>query len=212
MNDPLDIYMNTLVPMVVEQTSRGERSYDIFSRLLKERIIFVTGQVEDHMATLVTAQLLFLEAENPDKEIFMYINSPGGVVTSGLAMYDTMQYIRPKVATVCTGQAASMGSLLLTAGADGMRFALPNARVMVHQPLGGYQGQATDIEIHARETVAIRDRLYNIYVKHTGKTFDEVKEALERDNFMSPEQALEFGLIDKVGATREDFGTEIETD
>jgi ATP-dependent Clp protease protease subunit len=160
------------------------------------------------MATLVTAQLLFLEAENPDKEIFMYINSPGGVVTSGLAMYDTMQYIRPKVSTVCTGQAASMGSLLLTAGAEGMRFALPNARVMVHQPLGGYQGQATDIEIHARETVAIRDRLYNIYVKHTGKTYDEVKEALERDNFMSPEQALEFGLIDKVGATREDFGTE----
>lgn len=208
MKDPIDTYMNTLVPMVVEQTARGERSYDIFSRLLKERIIFVTGQVEDHMATLVTAQLLFLESENPDKEIFMYINSPGGVVTSGLAMYDTMQYIRPKVSTVCTGQAASMGSLLLTAGADGMRFALPNARVMVHQPLGGYQGQATDIEIHARETIAIRDRLYNIYVKHTGKTFDEVKEALERDNFMSPEQALEFGLIDKVGATREDFGTD----
>lgn len=208
MKDPIDIYMNTLVPMVVEQTSRGERSYDIFSRLLKERIIFVTGQIEDHMATLVTAQLLFLEAENPDKEIYMYINSPGGVVTSGLAMYDTMQYIRPKVSTVCTGQAASMGSLLLTAGADGMRFALPNARVMVHQPLGGFQGQATDIEIHARETIAIRDRLYNIYVKHTGKSFDEVKEALERDNFMSPEQALEFGLIDKVGATREDFGME----
>lgn len=208
MKDPIDTYMNTLVPMVVEQTARGERSYDIFSRLLKERIIFVTGQVEDHMATLVTAQLLFLESENPDKEIFMYINSPGGVVTSGLAMYDTMQYIRPKVSTVCTGQAASMGSLLLTAGAEGMRFALPNARVMVHQPLGGYQGQATDIEIHARETIAIRDRLYNIYVKHTGKTFDEVKDALERDNFMSPEQALEFGLIDKVGATREDFGTD----
>ena len=208
MKDPIDTYMNTLVPMVVEQTARGERSYDIFSRLLKERIIFVTGQVEDHMATLITAQLLFLESENPDKEIFMYINSPGGVVTSGLAMYDTMQYIRPKVSTVCTGQAASMGSLLLTAGAEGMRFALPNARVMVHQPLGGYQGQATDIEIHARETIAIRDRLYNIYVKHTGKTFDEVKEALERDNFMSPEQALEFGLIDKVGATREDFGTD----
>lgn len=208
MKDPIDTYMNTLVPMVVEQTARGERSYDIFSRLLKERIIFVTGQVEDHMATLITAQLLFLESENPDKEIFMYINSPGGVVTSGLAMYDTMQYIRPKVSTVCTGQAASMGSLLLTAGAEGMRFALPNARVMVHQPLGGYQGQATDIEIHARETIAIRDRLYNIYVKHTGKTFDEVKDALERDNFMSPEQALEFGLIDKVGATREDFGTD----
>jgi len=206
MVDVIDTYMNTLVPMVVEQTARGERSYDIFSRLLKERIIFVTGQVEDHMATLVTAQLLFLESENPDKEIFMYINSPGGVVTAGLAMYDTMQYIRPKVSTVRTGQAASMGSLLLTAGAEGMRFALPNARVMVHQPLGGYQGQATDIEIHARETIAIRDRLYNIYVKHTGKTFDEVKDALERDNFMSPEQALEFGLIDKVGATREDFG------
>lgn len=212
MKDPIDTYMNTLVPMVVEQTSRGERSYDIFSRLLKERIIFVTGQIEDHMATLVTAQLLFLEAENPNKEIFMYINSPGGVVTSGLAMYDTMQYIRPKVSTVCTGQAASMGSLLLTAGADGMRFALPNARVMVHQPLGGFQGQATDIEIHARETIAVRDRLYNIYVKHTGRTFDEVKEALERDNFMSPEQALEFGLIDKVGANREDFGTETPSD
>ncbi|WP_420561559.1 ATP-dependent Clp protease proteolytic subunit [Tepidicaulis sp.] len=206
MKDPIDTYMSTLVPMVVEQTSRGERSYDIYSRLLKERIIFVTGQVEDYMATLITAQLLFLEADNPKKEIAMYINSPGGVVTSGLAIYDTMQYVRPKVSTVCIGQAASMGSLLLAAGEKDMRFALPNARIMVHQPLGGYQGQATDIEIHARETISLRDRLYNIYVKHTGQSFDTVKEALERDNFMSPERAKEFGIIDQVGETREAFG------
>lgn len=206
MKDPIDTYMSTLVPMVVEQTSRGERAYDIYSRLLKERIIFVTGQVEDYMATLVTAQLLFLEADNPKKEIAMYINSPGGVVTSGLAIYDTMQYVRPKVSTVCIGQAASMGSLLLAAGEKDMRFALPNARIMVHQPLGGYQGQATDIEIHARETISLRDRLYNIYVKHTGQSFDTVKEALERDNFMSPERAKEFGIIDQVGETREAFG------
>lgn len=206
MKDPIDTYMNTLVPMVVEQTSRGERAYDIYSRLLKERIIFVTGPVEDYMSTLITAQLLFLEAENPKKEIAMYINSPGGVVTSGLAIYDTMQYVRPKVSTVCIGQAASMGSLLLCAGEKDLRFALPNARIMVHQPLGGYQGQATDIEIHARETISLRDRLYNIYVKHTGQSFDTVKEALERDNFMAPERAKEFGIIDQVGETRESFG------
>lgn len=204
MKDPLELSMN-LVPMVVEQTNRGERAYDIFSRLLKERIIFVTGPVEDGMATLITAQLLFLEAENPSKEISMYINSPGGVVTSGLAIYDTMKYIKPAITTVCVGQAASMGSLLLAAGEKGMRFALPNARIMVHQPSGGFQGQATDIEIHARETLALRERLNQIYVDHTGQPIEKVREALERDNFMSPQAALEFGLIDKVGATREDF-------
>ncbi|MGB6085918.1 ATP-dependent Clp protease proteolytic subunit [Parvibaculum sp.] len=201
MKDPIDTYMN-LVPMVVEQTNRGERAYDIFSRLLKEHIIFVAGPIEDSMAMLVTAQLLFLEAENPKKEISMYINSPGGVVTSGLAIYDTMQHIRPPVATVCMGQAASMGSLLLAAGEKGMRHALPNARIMVHQPSGGFQGQATDIEIHARETIAIRERLNNIYVKHTGQSLKAVEEALERDNFMSPERAQEFGIIDHVGVAR----------
>lgn len=199
-------YSMNLVPMVVEQTNRGERSYDIFSRLLKERIIFLTGPVDDGMATVITAQLLFLEADNPSKEISMYINSPGGVVSSGLAIYDTMKYIQPKITTVCVGQAASMGSLLLTAGEKGMRFALPNARIMVHQPSGGFQGQATDIEIHARETLALRERLNQIYVDHTGQDIETVREALERDNFMSPEQAQDFGLIDKVGATREDFG------
>jgi len=199
-------YSMNLVPMVVEQTNRGERSYDIFSRLLKERIIFLTGPVDDGMATVITAQLLFLEADNPNKEISMYINSPGGVVTSGLAIYDTMQYIQPKITTVCVGQAASMGSLLLAAGEKGMRFALPNARIMVHQPSGGFQGQATDIEIHARETLALRERLNQIFVKHTGQSIETVREALERDNFMSPEQAQDFGLIDKVGTTREDFG------
>ncbi|MEQ9520009.1 MAG: ATP-dependent Clp protease proteolytic subunit [Parvibaculum sp.] len=204
MKDPLELSMN-LVPMVVEQTNRGERAYDIFSRLLKERIIFVTGPVEDGMATLVTAQLLFLEAENPSKEISMYINSPGGVVTSGLAIYDTMKYIKPAITTVCVGQAASMGSLLLAAGEKGQRFAMPNARIMVHQPSGGFQGQATDIEIHARETLALRERLNQIYVDHTGQPIEKVREALERDNFMSPQAAQEFGLIDKVGATREDF-------
>ena len=204
MKDPLELSMN-LVPMVVEQTNRGERAYDIFSRLLKERIIFVTGPVEDGMATLITAQLLFLEAENPSKEISMYINSPGGVVTSGLAIYDTVKYIKPAITTVCVGQAASMGSLLLAAGEKGMRFALPNARIMVHQPSGGFQGQATDIEIHARETLALRERLNQIYVDHTGQPIEKVREALERDNFMSPQAAQEFGLIDKVGATREDF-------
>lgn len=201
MKDPIDTYMN-LVPMVVEQTNRGERAYDIFSRLLKEHIIFVAGPVEDGMAMLVTAQLLFLEAENPKKEISMYINSPGGIVTSGLAIYDTMQHIRPPVATVCMGQAASMGSLLLAAGEKGMRHALPNARIMVHQPSGGFQGQATDIEIHARETIAIRERLNNIYVKHTGQPLKAVEDALERDNFMSPERAKEFGLIDHIGVER----------
>jgi len=201
MKDPVETYMN-LVPMVVEQTNRGERAYDIFSRLLKEHIIFVAGPVEDSMAMLVTAQLLFLEAENPKKEISMYINSPGGVVTSGLAIYDTMQHIRPPVATVCMGQAASMGSLLLAAGEKGMRHALPNARIMVHQPSGGFQGQATDIEIHARETIAIRERLNNIYVKHTGQSLKDVEDALERDNFMSPERAKEFGIIDHVGVER----------
>ncbi len=205
MKDPLELTMN-LVPMVVEQTNRGERAYDIFSRLLKERIIFVTGPVEDGMATLITAQLLFLEADNPSKEISMYINSPGGVVTSGLAIYDTMKYIQPSITTVCVGQAASMGSLLLAAGEKGQRFALPNARIMVHQPSGGFQGQATDIEIHARETLALRERLNQIYVEHTGQDIETVRDALERDNFMSPEQAMDFGLIDKVGATREDFG------
>ena len=201
MRDPVETYMN-LVPMVVEQTNRGERAYDIFSRLLKERIIFLTGPVEDGMSSLVVAQLLFLEAENPKKEISMYINSPGGVVTSGLAIYDTMQHIRPPVATVCMGQAASMGSLLLAAGEKGMRHALPNARIMVHQPSGGFQGQATDIEIHARETIAIRERLNNIYVKHTGQSLKAVEDALERDNFMSPERAKEFGIVDHVGVER----------
>jgi ATP-dependent Clp protease protease subunit len=184
--------------MVVEQTNRGERAYDIFSRLLKERIIFVTGPVEDGMSTLTVAQLLFLEAENPKKEISMYINSPGGVVTSGLAIYDTMQFIRPPVSTLCVGQAASMGSLLLTAGAKDMRFALPNARVMVHQPSGGFQGQATDILIHAKEVESLKRRLNEIYVKHTGRSYEDIHNALERDNFMTADQAKEFGLIDKV--------------
>lgn len=203
MKDPIDLYMNTLVPMVVEQTNRGERAYDIYSRLLKERIIFVTGPVEDYMATVITAQLLFLEAENPKKEIAMYINSPGGVVSSGMAIYDTMQFIRPAVSTLCVGQAASMGSLLLTAGEKGMRFALPNARVMVHQPSGGYQGQVTDILIHAREVESLRKRLNEIYVHHTGQDMKTVEDALERDNFMVAEKAVEFGLIDQVLTSRE---------
>jgi len=203
MKDPIDLYMNTLVPMVVEQTNRGERAYDIYSRLLKERIIFVTGPVEDYMATLITAQLLFLEAENPKKEIAMYINSPGGVVSSGLAIYDTMQFIKPAVSTLCVGQAASMGSLLLTAGEKGMRFALPNARVMVHQPSGGFQGQVTDILIHAREVESLRKRLNEIYVRHTGQDMKTVEDALERDNFMVAEQAVEFGLIDQVLTSRD---------
>ncbi|MDN5567864.1 MAG: ATP-dependent Clp protease proteolytic subunit [Paracoccus sp. (in: a-proteobacteria)] len=202
MSDPAEFYMNTLVPMVVEQTSRGERAYDIFSRLLKERIIFVSGPVHDGMSTLICAQLLFLEAENPNKDISMYINSPGGVVTSGLSIYDTMQYIRPRVSTLVVGQAASMGSLLLAAGEKGLRYSLPNSRVMVHQPSGGYQGQATDILIHARETEKLKRRLNDIYVHHTGRPLDEVEAALERDRFMSPEEAKEFGLIDEVVAPR----------
>jgi ATP-dependent Clp protease, protease subunit len=197
MRDPVETYMN-LVPMVVEQTNRGERAYDIFSRLLKERIIFVTGPIEDGMSTLVVAQLLFLEAENPKKEISMYINSPGGVVTSGLAMYDTMQFIRPPVSTLCTGQAASAGSLLLCAGAKDMRFSLPNSRIMVHQPSGGFSGQATDILLHAQEIQNIKRRLNEIYVKHTGQSYQMIEDSLERDRFLTAEQAREFGLVDKV--------------
>lgn len=187
-----------LVPMVVEQSARGERAYDIFSRLLKERIIFVAGPVHDGMATLITAQLLFLEAENPEKDIYMYINSPGGVVTAGLSIYDTMQYIRPEVNTLCMGQACSMGSLLLTAGQKGKRFCLPNARVMIHQPSGGFQGQATDIEIHAKEILELKARLNKMYVHHTGQKLATVEKSMERDNFMSAEEALNFGLIDKI--------------
>ncbi len=202
MHDPAEFYMNTLVPMVVEQTSRGERAYDIFSRLLKERIVFLSGPVHDGMSSLVVAQLLHLEAENPSKEISMYINSPGGVVSSGLSIYDTMQYIRPAVSTLVVGQAASMGSLLLTAGAKDMRFSLPNSRVMVHQPSGGYQGQATDIMIHAEETLKLKRRLNEIYVQHTGQPLDVVEAALERDRFMSPEEARDWGLIDEIVANR----------
>jgi ATP-dependent Clp protease protease subunit len=198
MADIIETYANTLVPMVVEQTNRGERSYDIFSRLLKERIIFLTGAVQDEVASLITAQLLFLESENPNKDISIYINSPGGLVTSGLAIYDTMQYIRPAVATLCLGQAASMGSLLLAAGTKGQRFALPNSRIMLHQPSGGFQGQATDIEIHAKEILTLRKRLNEIYVKHTGQDIKIIEKNLERDNFMSPETAKEFGLVDDV--------------
>ena len=208
MTDGLEQITNTLIPMVVEQTNRGERSYDIYSRLLKERIIFLTGPVDDHVSSVICAQLLFLEAENPKKDISFYINSPGGVVTSGLAIYDTMQYIRPKVATLCIGQAASMGSLLLAAGEPGMRYALPNARVMVHQPSGGARGQATDIEIHAREILSLRERLNNIYVKHTGQKFDTIAKALERDNFMSADEAKSFGLIDEVIEKRPDQASE----
>lgn len=198
MKDPIDTYMNTLVPMVVEQTNRGERAYDIYSRLLKERIVFVTGGIEDYMSSLVTAQLLYLEADNPKKEISMYINSPGGIITSGMAIYDTMQFIRPAVATLCIGQAASMGSLLLTAGEKGMRYALPHARIMVHQPSGGFQGQASDIERHAREILSVRERLNSVYASHTGQTVETISEALERDNFMTAKEAVEFGLIDEV--------------
>ncbi|HJK87679.1 MAG TPA: ATP-dependent Clp endopeptidase proteolytic subunit ClpP [Candidatus Megaira endosymbiont of Hartmannula sinica] len=186
------------VPVVVEQTSRGERSFDIYSRLLKERIIFVTGPFDDNMANLIVAQLLFLESEDPEKDIYMYINSPGGVVTSGLAIYDTMQYIKPKIATLCIGQACSMGATILLAGESGMRYSLPNSRVMIHQPLGGYRGQATDIEIHAKETLKIKKLMHDIYAKHTGKTSREIEKQTERDNFMSPKEALEFGIIDKI--------------
>jgi len=198
MNDVTDTYMNTLVPMVVEQTSRGERSFDIFSRLLKENIIFLTGQVNDQVAGLITAQLLFLEAENPKKDIAFYINSPGGIVTAGMGIYDTMQYIRNKVSTICIGQACSMGSLLLAAGEPGQRYSLPNSRIMVHQPSGGAQGQATDIEIQAREILSLRERLNAIYVKHTGQKLAKIEDALERDTFMSPEEAKKFGLIDEI--------------
>lgn len=198
MIDPISHYQNSLVPMVVEQSNRGERAFDIYSRLLRERIIFVTGGIEDHMASLIVAQLLFLEADNPKKDIFMYINSPGGVVTAGLAIYDTMQYIRPKVATVCIGQAASMGAFLLAAGEPGMRWALPNARIMIHQPSGGAQGQATDIEIQAREILRIRQRLNEILQKNTGRSLDEVEKAVERDTFMTADEAKAWGLIDTV--------------
>ena len=202
MRDPIETTMNALVPMVVEQTNRGERAYDIYSRLLKERIIFVTGAVDDLVASLVTAQLLYLESENPTKDIAFYINSPGGVVTSGLAIYDTMQYIRPAVSTLCIGQAASMGSLLLAAGTPGMRHSLPNARIMIHQPSGGFQGQATDIEIHAKEILALRSRLNEIYARHTGQKLTDIEKAMERDRFLMPEAAKEFGLIDEVVTSR----------
>ena len=198
MKDINDTYMNTLVPMVVEQSARGERAYDIFSRLLKERIIFISGPIHDGMSTLIVAQLLFLEAENPKKEISMYINSPGGVVSSGLSIYDTMQYVRPKIATMCVGQAASMGSLLLAAGEQDMRYCLPNSRVMVHQPSGGFQGQASDIALHAQEILDLKKRLNMIYVKHTNQKISAVEKALDRDNFMTSEQALEWGIIDKI--------------
>lgn len=202
MKDPHDIYMNTLVPMVVEQTSRGERSYDIYSRLLKERIVFLSGPVYDAVSTLVVAQLLFLEAENPKKEIAFYINSPGGSVTAGLAMYDTMQYIRPAVSTMCVGMAASMGSLLLAAGEKDMRFSLPNARIMVHQPSAGFQGKASDIERHAKDVLETKRRLNEIYVKHTGQAYEKIEETLNWDHFMSPKEAQEFGLIDQVLESR----------
>jgi ATP-dependent Clp protease protease subunit len=198
MRDPIDTYMNYLVPMVVEQTNRGERAYDIYSRLLKERIIFITGPIEDGVATLVVAQLLFLEAENPKKEISMYINSPGGIVTSGLAVYDTMQFIRPPVSTLCTGQAASMGSLLLAAGQKELRFALPNSRIMVHQPSGGFQGQASDIERHAEDIIKLKRRLNEVYVRHTGRDYATIEKTLDRDFFMTAQEAKEFGIVDKV--------------
>ena len=198
MTSKLFEHMNTLVPMVVEQSNKGERAYDIYSRLLKERIIFLTGQINDNVASLVTAQLLCLEAEDPKKEIYLYINSPGGLVTAGLGIYDTMQYIKPQISTLCIGQAASMGSFLLAAGAKGKRFSLPNSRIMVHQPSAGFQGQATDIEIHADEVLSLKKRLNEIYSKHTGKSVDEIKTALERDNFMTAEVAKSFGLVDEV--------------
>ncbi len=209
MRDPVETYMN-LVPMVVEQTNRGERAYDIFSRLLKERIIFVTGPVEDGMSTLTVAQLLFLEAENPKKEIFLYINSPGGVVTSGLAIYDTMQFIKPKVSTLCVGQAASMGSLLLCAGEHGLRFALPNARVMLHQPSGGFSGQASDIQRHAEDILKIKRRLNEIYEFHTGKDYDTIERTLDRDHFMTAQEAKDFGIIDTVQTRRPEGEAEMK--
>ena len=202
MSDKLEDKMSNLIPMVVEQSSRGERAYDIFSRLLKERIVFVVGPINDSVASLVTAQMLFLESENPKKDIFMYINSPGGLVTAGLGIYDTMQYIKPEISTLCIGQAASMGSFLLAAGTKGKRFSLPNSRIMVHQPSAGFQGQATDIEIHANEVLSLKKRLNEIYSKHTGKSVEDIKSALERDNFMTPDAAKDFGLIDKVVVNR----------
>lgn len=208
MTDPIQTQMNTLVPMVVEQTNRGERSYDIYSRLLKERIIFLTGPINDMVASLINSQLLFLESENPSKDISIYINSPGGIVTSGLSIYDTMQYIRPDVSTVCLGQAASMGSLLLCAGAAGKRYSLPNSRIMLHQPSGGFQGQASDIEIHAREILLLRQRLNEIYAKHTGRDVEEVEKALDRDNFLTSEDAKEFGILDHVVEKRPASGTD----
>jgi len=210
MSEPTSIHMNTLVPMVVEQTNRGERAYDIYSRLLKERIVFVTGPIEDHLASLITAQLLFLEAENPKKEISMYINSPGGVVTSGMAIYDTMQFIRPAVATLCIGQAASMGSLLLAAGEKGMRYALPNSRIMLHQPSGGFQGQASDIERHAEDIIKMKRRLNEVYVRHTGKDYDTIERTLDRDYFMSAEDARAFGIVDEVITKRHPIEEKIE--
>ena len=203
MTSKIPEHMNTLIPMVVEQSNRGERAYDIYSRLLKERIVFVVGQITDNVASLTTAQLLFLESENPKKEIYLYINSPGGLVTAGLGVYDTMQYIKSDVSTLCIGQACSMGSFLLTAGAKGKRFSLPNSRIMVHQPSAGFQGQATDIEIHAKEVLSLKKRLNEIYSKHTNKSVDEIKFALERDNFMTPDNAKDFGLIDKVVSKRQ---------
>tara|TARA_R110002096_G_scaffold62095_1_gene153856 strand:+ start:143 stop:760 length:618 start_codon:yes stop_codon:yes gene_type:complete len=203
MSDIMETVANTLVPMVVEQTNRGERSYDIYSRLLKERIIFLTGQVNDQVSSLIVAQLLFLEAENPEKDISFYINSPGGVVTSGLAMYDTMQYVKPKIATICIGQACSMGSMLLAAGEPGMRYALPNSRIMIHQPSGGAQGQAVDIEIQAKEILSLRERLNGIYAKHTGQDLKTIETAMDRDNFMDPVEAKKFGLIDEVYTSRD---------
>jgi len=198
MNSKISEHMNNLIPMVVEQSSRGERAYDIYSRLLKERIVFLVGQINDNVASLITAQLLFLESEDPKKEIYLYINSPGGLVTAGMGIYDTMQYIKPEVSTLCIGQACSMGSFLLAAGSKGKRFSLPNSRIMVHQPSAGFQGQATDIEIHANEVLSLKKRLNEIYSKHTGQSVEEIKLALERDNFMSPDNAKSFGLIDKV--------------
>ena len=203
MTDKIQENMNNLIPMVVEQSSRGERAYDIYSRLLKERIVFLVGSINDNVATLITAQLLFLESENPKKEIFFYINSPGGLVNAGFGVYDTMQYIKPSVSTLCIGQASSMGSFLLTAGENGKRFSLPNSRIMVHQPSAGFQGQATDIEIHANEIMLLKKRLNEIYSKHTGRTVEEIKNALERDKFMTPLEAKEFGLIDKVVESRD---------
>ena len=202
MTSKIPEHMNTLIPMVVEQSNRGERAYDIYSRLLKERVVFLVGPINDNIASLVTAQLLFLESENPKKDIALYINSPGGLVTAGLGIYDTMQYIKPDITTLCIGQAASMGSFLLSAGTKGKRFSLPNSRIMVHQPSAGFQGQATDIEIHANEVLSLKKRLNEIYSKHTGKSVDEIKSALERDNFTTPENAKNFGLIDKVVVNR----------